>query len=95
MYIRFLCIDSLVMSIGFCINGFINGAGKTLFTMIISLVSAIILRVPLAYLFALTLNMGVAGIGLAAGLSPIATLVIGFIYYKSGRWKKARLIKEQ
>ena len=85
MYIRFLCIDSLVMSIGFCVNGFINGAGKTLFTMIISLVSAIILRVPLAYFFALTLNMGVAGIGLAAGLSPIATLVIGLIYYKSGR----------
>lgn len=92
MYLRLLCFDSLIVSVGFCFNGLINGSGKTVITMISSFVSSIGIRVPLAYILALGCNLGMLGIGIAAAVSPISTVLIGSIYYKSGIWAKKRII---
>ena len=91
-YLRLLCFDSLIVSVGFCFNGLINGSGKTMVTMISSFVSSIGIRVPLAYILALGCDLGMLGIGISAAVSPISTVLIGFIYYRSGVWKKKRII---
>ena len=74
-------------------NGVINGSGKTFVTMMFSFFAIIVLRVPLALIFSRVLNLGINGIWLSIGVAFGTIAMASFIYYKSGRWKKGRLIE--
>ncbi|MDO4755098.1 MAG: MATE family efflux transporter [Parabacteroides sp.] len=71
-------------------NGTLRGAGATLFPMITSIVCLWIIRIPLAYY--LSNQFGRIGIWWAIGLSISIGLIITYIYYKTGRWKKKRVV---
>ena len=92
-YIRYLNYEYLLLSFLFCINGLLMGAGLTTFTMINGLISSILLRVPLAYLFGITFMLGVTGIGLAAPAAALGALVMSFVFYRTGKWKRKRLVE--
>ena len=91
-YFYFYGFDYVIACSAFCVNGLLVGSGKTTFTMCNSLFTSLILRIPLAYLFGVALNMGLSGIGLAAPVATSGMAIIGFTYYKTGRWKKQTLI---
>ena len=93
-YIRFLSIDYIVAAVTFCLNGLLMGAGMTTFTMINGMMSSVLLRIPVAYLFGIVMGMGLPGIGLAAPAATIGALIIAFCYYKTGKWKQKRLLTE-
>lgn len=71
-------------------NGALRGAGDTLFTMVTSLITLWIIRIPLAYW--LSGELGRTGIWWAIGLSITLGMVATYIYYKGGHWKKRCLI---
>ena len=71
-------------------NGALRGAGDTLFTMVTSLITLWIIRIPLAYW--LSGELGRTGIWWAIGLSIALGMVATYIYYKGGHWKKRCLI---
>ena len=91
-YIRYFCLDYILVSIAFCITGLLMGAGMTKFTMINSMVNSLLLRIPLAYLFGITLHMGLTGIGLAAPVATVGMTIIAFTYYKTERWARQKLV---
>lgn len=72
-------------------NGALRGAGDTLFPMITSLTCLWLIRIPLAY--QLSAWMGREGIWWAIGISIAIGLVVTFIYYKTGIWKKKCVVK--
>lgn len=72
-------------------NGALRGAGDTLFTMVSSLLCLWLIRIPLAY--QLSMWYGRQGIWWAIGLSIGIGLVITFIYYKMGIWKRKCVVK--
>ncbi|MBD3173827.1 MAG: MATE family efflux transporter [Armatimonadia bacterium] len=77
----------IFFAIMFVSNGVINGAGHTLMTTLISVVSLWGVRVPAAYL--ISTHMGtVEGVwwGIIIGFGTGATLSL--IYYLTGRWEK-------
>ena len=90
-YIRYFCFDYLIVPFAFCVNGLLIGAGHTTFTMINSMISSILLRIPLALLLGMTLHMGLVGIGLAAPFASTGAVLVSALYIKSGRWSKSRL----
>jgi Na+-driven multidrug efflux pump len=90
-YIRYLSIDYLLVPFLFCINGLLTGAGHTAFTMLNSMLSSVILRIPVALLFSTTLGMGMAGIGMAAPAASLGALLVSAIYLKTGRWRHSRI----
>jgi putative MATE family efflux protein len=90
VYMRFLSVDAVLATGLFCLSGLLSGAGKTRFTLFSSILSSIIIRVPLAYLFSMVLGMGFPGIGLAIALAPLGSLVLASAYVASGRWKRSR-----
>ncbi len=92
LYIRSFSFDFLCVAFVFCINGFINGAGHTSFSLMNGLLSSVLVRVPLAYLLARTADLGIAGIGLAAPIASLVSLCIGLVYVRSGRWKTAKIL---
>lgn len=72
-------------------NGALRGAGDTFFTMMTSLFSLWLIRIPLAYY--LSERYGRVGIWWAIGLSIVIGFVITYIYYHTGYWKKRRIVK--
>ena len=73
-------------------NGALKGAGDTLFPMITSLVCLWLIRIPLAYY--LSSWLGRNGIWWAIGISITIGLIVTFVYYKMGFWKRRRRIYE-
>lgn len=75
-------------SIIYVSNGVINGAGHTIITMVFTLVSLWVIRVPFSWLLSKT-SLGITGIWIAASLSFVVTMIVSLIYYFSGRWKRS------
>lgn len=73
-------------------NGALRGAGDTLFPMITSLVCLWLIRIPLAYYLSSWLRRN--GIWWAIGISITIGLIVTFVYYKMGFWKRRRRIYE-
>ena len=86
-YLRAFCFDYLFVSFLFNMNSLINAAGHALFSMISSMLSAIILRAPLAVLLSKA-GLGIAGIGYAAPAATLAAILMALVYILSGKWKQ-------
>ncbi|AKT41480.1 MATE family efflux transporter [Chondromyces crocatus] len=78
----------IFFSLMFVSNGVINGAGGTMVTTLISLISLWIFRVPVAYVLSRGMNSEL-GIWYAISLSFIVSMVVSMAYYFAGRWKRA------
>ena len=79
-------------SVMFISNGIINGAGHTIITMVFSLLSLWVIRVPFSWLLSKT-SLGITGIWVAVSLSFAITMIVSLTYYFSGRWKRSVIVK--
>lgn len=92
-YIRAFSFDFLLVAFVFCMNGFYNGCGCTVFSMVNGLLATFLVRIPLVFLLG---NMlGMFGVGLAAPLASFASIVLGYWYLSTGRWKQQGLISPE
>lgn len=73
-------------------NGALRGAGDTFFTMMSSLVCLWLIRIPLAY--QLSKWMGRTGIWWGIGISIGIGLLVTYLYYHTGYWKKKGVVKK-
>ncbi len=87
-YLRVTAFDYLLVALVFPLNGLCNGSGHTLFTMLPSVFSSIIARVPVAYFCANVLDMGLFGVGLSTPTGTISAIIICAVYYWSNKWCK-------
>jgi putative MATE family efflux protein len=71
--------------------GIVNGAGQTMVTMVFSLVSLWVVRVPLAAYLSRHSSLGTNGIWIAMAAGFVVTAGVSFLYYLSGRWKKSAI----
>ena len=90
LYLKTYSIDCLLTSFLFCINGYLNGYEKTVFTMVHSLVATFIGRIPLTLLFSKIPNVTLFHMGIAAPLSTMIFLVMIFIYFKKTKFDKVK-----
>ena len=70
-------------------NGLINGSGNTGINFATAIFDGLVLRIGLALLFGLALNMQHYGFWLGDALAGFTPFVIGVVFYFSGRWKKS------
>ncbi len=94
-YMRSFSFDYIFAPLFFGFVGLITGAGHTKFSLVSNMLSALILRIPIALLFGSVLGLGLFGIGLGGPFASFGSLVLAFWYYKSGRWMKTTVIAEQ
>ena len=69
-------------------GGVFQGAGDTFPPMISSIVSNVVLKLPIAYLLAITFNKGTNGVWIAVSLSVIIESAIMTVYFKTNKWKE-------
>lgn len=70
-------------------NGIIRGAGDTIITMIMSIFSLWLVRIPLAIYLSRYTALGSRGIWVAMAISMTLSGVMSLIYYRTGRWKRS------
>lgn len=66
----------------------LNGAGRTLFVMVVELFLHFFCLVPLAYLFAVVADFGLMGCWYATAVYGVALAIAMGIKFRSGGWKK-------
>lgn len=91
LFLRYMAL--LFGSIGFqqTINGVFTGAGSTVTTMIISIVSLWIFQFPVAYILSKHTSLGTTGIWIAFPVSNILSMVLAYSLYKKGSWKQKKI----
>ncbi|MBE6751307.1 MAG: MATE family efflux transporter [Ruminococcaceae bacterium] len=69
-------------------NALLNGSGNYKINFATAIFDGIIMRIGLALLFGLALNMQYYGFWLGDALAGFTPFFIGVVFYVSGRWKK-------
>ena len=80
--------DYILCSLVFCANGFINGTGRTRFTLVNNIVSTYAVRIPACLLAAGVLELGLVGVGWALPLATLVQVIVAYAFFFSGRWKR-------
>jgi putative MATE family efflux protein len=86
-YLRIVGVGYLFLIPPYVSNGVIVGSGKTAVTMLLSFVSLCVVRVPLAIWLSRT-PLGLTGVWIATASSFSVNAVLGYLYYRSGRWQR-------
>ena len=87
-YIRPFALDYLVVPFCFCINGLYIASGHTTFSLINSMMSALLLRIPACILISTVFGLGIAGVGMGAPIASAGSLLLIIWFYFSGKWRK-------
>lgn len=95
LYIKSFSFDYLIVPFVFSLNGLFIGSGHTTFSLINGVLSSLLIRIPAAYIFGISLGYGLQGVGLGAPIASSLSLVLGMCFYFSGRWKKPVIIHRQ
>ena len=81
--------DCILMALVFCINGFLNGCGRTTFTM----GNNILVSTLRIYLILTAIDL--FGVGLTMPLSTLPQAFIAFVYFLTGRWKRSLIAESK
>ncbi len=98
--LRVLAVGYIAMSVTQILSGTMRGAGDTVSPMWISLITTVVIRVPIAYLLAyLTRNEARPhgepyALFLSMLISWIAGALITVLVFRLGRWKKRALVSQ-
>ena len=77
-------------------NTLVNGSGNYRVNFAVAILDGIVLRIGLAVLLGLVLNLGYVGFWYGDALASFTPFVIGLVYYFTGTWKTNKyIIKKQ
>lgn len=87
-YLKAFSIDYMLVPIYFSMNGLFIGAGHTTYSLFSYILSGIIVRMPMAFLFSSVFHLGLFGVGLAIPAATLSSILLNLWFYSSGRWRK-------
>lgn len=82
-YLKGTSFEYFLIAISFCLLGYFNGRGHTMFVMAQGLATAFLVRIPLSYVFANQPTPELFNIGLAVSISSVVCLAACMVYYGS------------
>ena len=94
-YLRINLIVFALAPIQGSFGAVVTGSGFTKLSFITGVLDGVILRLGISFLFAYTLNMGVAGFFYGNALARLGPAIINSAYFFSGKWKTRRLLADK
>ncbi len=91
-YLKSFSWDYIILPFVAVLNALYIGAGHTTFSFINGIISALLVRIPVCYIFGISLELGLFGVGLGAPCASAISLIICIYYYFSGKWKVKKII---
>jgi putative MATE family efflux protein len=90
-FLRIQIAGYVFMGLGAVMMNVLNSVGDTLRAMIIDMANLWGVRIVLAYLLPRVTNLGVYGVRWAIVADAVTSVIIFFIYFKTGRWKRKKV----
>lgn len=88
-YLQIVALFYPFLGINFVLNGVVRASGAMFQVLLLNIISFWVLRFPLTYL--LSSLFGEQGIAIGMGVSFVISSMFAFLYYRYGKWNKARL----
>ena len=82
LYLQTYSFDCLCTSFIFCYNGYLNGGGYTVFTMLHSLLATFILRITLTLVISKLSGITLFHMGIASPIASMASIIMCVIYIR-------------
>ncbi len=80
-YLKSFSFDYLLVPFVFCLNGFLFGCGRTVFAAVNSIISAFLIRIPVAFLLCTTIaGASLFELGIAPPCASLLTIFMGYSY---------------
>lgn len=91
-YLKAYAIDCLLVSVMFCMIGYFNGCGRTMFVMVQGIVGAFGVRIPVSFLMSRILPVSLFRVGLATPCSSAVQIMlcVGYFLFLSRRGPRGR-----
>jgi len=80
-----------LIAIGMILTQALFGAGNTRYVMIVELLLHFTCLVPMAWLFGITMKMGLIGIWIAGALYAVGLASLMALEFRRGKWKQISL----
>ncbi len=80
-YLKAYAIDTLLVSVMFCMSGYFTGCGRTTFAMLQGIIGAFCVRIPFSFFMSRVVPVNVFHIGLATPASSLVQTIMCVIYY--------------
>ena len=80
LYLKSYAFDQMMLSFVFIMNGYFNACGHSVFTMVHSLITTFLLRVPMTILFGRLPGATLLHIGIPAPVSSFVSLLICLVF---------------
>lgn len=87
-YLVLMGIAQIPQQLSGVLNGSLRGAGDTKAPMVVAAIGLWGVRIPLAFFFSRTLEMGIMGVWVAMTLDLFVRFTLSAIRYLSGSWKE-------
>ncbi|OHB88038.1 MAG: hypothetical protein A3D13_08325 [Planctomycetes bacterium RIFCSPHIGHO2_02_FULL_40_12] len=84
-------LEQPALAIYMVYSGGLRGAGDTLSPMIVTIAGTLCFHLPVAYVFGIVLEWGLAGIWFGAALDWILRCIAVYILFRKGRWRKIKV----
>ncbi len=91
-YIKVLVVMFLSFALMAPPLGFISGVGNVKLNFIISIADGVVARIGLSLLLAVPLGIGLYGYWWGSALAGFVSVICGWIYFFSGKWKTRKLL---
>ncbi len=92
-YLRIVSFSYFPLALMFAYNGFLRGAGDTVQTMLNTILTLWVVRIPLAKVLSSFPSLAERGIWISQVIGPLAGFLIAYFYYLSGRWENKILTR--
>ena len=90
-YFRTVAPFYIIMAVSIVLSFALNGAGDTKKPMYATLVSMVMIQIPLGYYLPQHFGLGITGIWIAIIIGIIIQAVLLTMMYKNGSWKRVAL----
>ncbi len=91
-YLKINMLSEPFMALSAILGGGLQGAGDTRGTMWVIIIAMWLIRLPLAYLFALKLDYGATGVWVAMIISMMLQGVLMTLRFRAGKWKMMEVV---
>lgn len=81
-YLKAYAIDTLLVSVMFCMSGYFTGCGRTTFAMIQGIIGAFCVRIPVSFVMSRMVPVNLFHIGLATPASSLLQTILCLIYFR-------------
>lgn len=90
-YLRINAVSEPFLALGMVLRGALQGAGETRIPFWLTVLSLLVIRMPLAWWLAVPVGLGAAGAWIAMCASTILSGLLVTAYFVTGRWREVKV----